>query len=311
MTFHFTNWTWHSLTSSELDQEKIRSLAGGSPLLERWASHIHHKENNELWIETLDSGSEVICGSLLYTLDEDDGENSQILHYYLSSTLLITVDFGLENLKDQSSAKIVKKLNGVEDAVDGFFVLLSGIVNNYLYGIDHFEIKLKDVLHEVHQHNNKTILDHIYELRHSLLIWKSYFLPVIEILKGAEEAYLDEVKGKKEYKRTCKQVERGSTLIGEYQDEIDTLIRLEEVYSTQRGNEIMKSLTVLTVMFTPLTAWSALWGMNFKYMPELDWIFGYPLALLLIIGTTVSVYIYMKRKGWTGDLLSRKKKREN
>lgn len=87
------------------------------------------------------------------------------------------------------------------------------------------------------------------------------------------------------------------------------MIHLQEVVSSHRGNEIMKALTVLTAVSTPLTALGALWGMNFKYMPELEWKYSYLIALLFIIFTTAGMYMYMRFKGWTGDLLRVKKKK--
>jgi hypothetical protein len=67
-------------------------------------------------------------------------------------------------------------------------------------------------------------------------------------------------------------------LIREYEEELDSIIHLEEVISSHRGNEIMKTLTVLTIVFTPIMALGALWGMNFKHMPELEWKYGYLVA---------------------------------
>lgn len=49
--------------------------------------------------------------------------------------------------------------------------------------------------------------------------------------------------------------------------------------------------------------------MNFKYMPELEWKYSYLIALLFIIFTTGGMYLYMRVKGWTGDLLRVKKKK--
>ena len=48
--------------------------------------------------------------------------------------------------------------------------------------------------------------------------------------------------------------------------------------------------------------------MNFKYMPELEWKYSYLIALLFIIFTTGGMYMYMRFKGWTGDLLRVKKR---
>jgi len=97
-------------------------------------------------------------------------------------------------------------------------------------------------------------------------------------------------------------------LLNEYEHEIDSLINLEEVISSHRGNEIMKTLTVLTTIFTPIMAFGSLWGMNFKHMPELEWRYGYIFSIALIIISTAFLYYFIKNKGWTGDLLKGKKK---
>ena len=97
-------------------------------------------------------------------------------------------------------------------------------------------------------------------------------------------------------------------LLNEYEHEIDSLINLEEVISSHRGNEIMKTLTVMTSIFTPIMAYGALWGMNFKYMPEIEWRYGYYLSIFIIIISTILLYGYLKMKGWTGDLLKGKKR---
>ena len=94
------------------------------------------------------------------------------------------------------------------------------------------------------------------------------------------------------YKQTHVKLERGLQLVKEYQEELDTMIHLQEVVSSHRGNEIMKALTVLTAVSTPLTALGALWGMNFKYMPELEWKYSYLIALYLLFSQQRYVYVY-------------------
>jgi Mg2+ and Co2+ transporter CorA len=133
-------------------------------------------------------------------------------------------------------------------------------------------------------------------------------IPVKEIRLGVEEAFGEEVTKGAEFKRTCKRIERGYTLVREYQQEIDDLVNFEEMVSMHRGNEIVKTLTVITTLMTPIASWGALWGMNFKYMPELDWRIGYPLSLLVIVATTAALYIMLVKKGWMGDILRGRKK---
>ena len=107
---------------------------------------------------------------------------------------------------------------------------------------------------------------------------------------------------------TYKRIDRALVLLREYEHEMDSIINLEEVISSHRGNEIMKTLTVITTIFTPIMALGALWGMNFKHMPELEWQYGYAWSIILIVISTLMLYGYLKIKGWTGDLLKGKSK---
>jgi magnesium transporter len=63
-------------------------------------------------------------------------------------------------------------------------------------------------------------------------------------------------------------------------------------------NEIMRTLTIISVFFMPLTFIVGVYGMNFKYMPELDWRIGYPAVWLLMLVVSILIYIWFKRKRW-------------
>jgi magnesium transporter len=63
-------------------------------------------------------------------------------------------------------------------------------------------------------------------------------------------------------------------------------------------NDIIKIFSVAAVVFLPPTLIASIYGMNFHHMPELDWRFAYPLALLLMVLAAVLPYLYFKRRGW-------------
>lgn len=63
-------------------------------------------------------------------------------------------------------------------------------------------------------------------------------------------------------------------------------------------NGIIKTFTVVSVALMPPTLIASIYGMNFQHMPELNWVIGYPLALLLMVCTAVLPVLYFRRKGW-------------
>lgn len=67
---------------------------------------------------------------------------------------------------------------------------------------------------------------------------------------------------------------------------------------TMKTNDTVNKLTVLTVFFGPLTVITGIYGMNFDFMPELKWSFGYPLALAAMAVVSLVVYFVLKKKKW-------------
>ncbi len=65
-----------------------------------------------------------------------------------------------------------------------------------------------------------------------------------------------------------------------------------------RNNEVMKTLTIITTLFMPLSFIAGFYGMNFHYMPEIPWRLGYPMVILVMITVTSGLLYFFRRKGW-------------
>jgi magnesium transporter len=65
-----------------------------------------------------------------------------------------------------------------------------------------------------------------------------------------------------------------------------------------RMNQIMKVLTVIATIFIPLTFIAGIYGMNFAHMPELEWRFGYPLILAIMLGLGVGMLAWFRHRRW-------------
>jgi magnesium transporter len=60
----------------------------------------------------------------------------------------------------------------------------------------------------------------------------------------------------------------------------------------------MKVLTIIETIFMPLTFLAGVYGMNFKHMPELEWEYGYLLVWVIMIGMSVIMIVYFRKKKW-------------
>lgn len=79
---------------------------------------------------------------------------------------------------------------------------------------------------------------------------------------------------------------------------VNFLMQAAMGYINIEQNKIMKFFSVVSVMFLPATLVASTYGMNFEFMPELHFKYGYPMAIGLMIAAALTPYIYFKRKGW-------------
>ncbi|MBG9543847.1 Mg2+ transporter protein, CorA-like protein [Cytobacillus firmus] len=299
------NWTWHRY--DHLDEIDFNDAGDYKEALQAWAKNTSENKTNVMEIDTSVRNKEILSGSLIYQQTTKEQHENSLFHYFLTRDFLLTVDFD-SNVIQSDESLLLKKMDYTNNAIDGFFVILGEILSDNIKKIDKFEVRLNDLLWKIKDKNNINRLEEIYELRHQILVWKNIMIPVKEIRLGVEETFGEGVTEGTEFKRTCKRIERGYTLVREFQQEIDDLVNFEEMVSMHRGNEIVKTLTVITTLMTPIATWGALWGMNFKVMPELEWKYGYLFSIIIIIATTVALYIMLVKKGWMGDILRGKKK---
>jgi len=89
-----------------------------------------------------------------------------------------------------------------------------------------------------------------------------------------------------------------SESVESYRDLIASMLDIYVSSISNKMNETMKVLTVFASIFIPLTFVAGVYGMNFEYMPELKWRWGYPLLWSVFIGVSVFLLVYFKRKKW-------------
>jgi magnesium transporter len=301
-------WTWHQ---HECHKEELRELIADNKGCRKWLTHIKENKTNYLRIERDKDGDPIIRGSITYKQNPENQEEFEVFHFYIRPKSFITVGLDLSKITGDYRESCDHLIIEEKTPVEGFLILMGELINHFLDGIDQFESKLKKLQRDVQRNNHTTLLNSIYDSRIELINWSDLTLPVHETAMAIKEAFLDDITETNAYKKITTRIERTLTLISHYRQDIDTLLNLEEVLSSHRGNEIMKTLTVFTVIVTPAMALGAIWGMNFKHMPELNWKFGYLYAMILIVGSTVGIYAWLRMKGWTGDLLRGKKNRKH
>jgi magnesium transporter len=85
-----------------------------------------------------------------------------------------------------------------------------------------------------------------------------------------------------------------------FKEALNSIFNLQMTLKSDHANAIMKTLTLVSAIFLPMTFIAGLYGMNFENMPELKWRYGYGYALLLMFGIGGGIAIFFRAKGWWG-----------
>lgn len=81
-------------------------------------------------------------------------------------------------------------------------------------------------------------------------------------------------------------------------DNVNTLLNLYISLQSHKTNETMRVLTVMSVIVLPLNLIAGIYGMNFKFMPELEWTLGYPFTIILMAIVGIGIFMFSKKRGW-------------
>lgn len=307
-SFFHEQWKWHEIDFIT-EEDELRKLTDGYDVQDEWMEKAGYEECNTLLMNRNVQQGEAIWGSLVYSLNPADRNTQQVFHFFMNRNTLVTGNMDFLNRAEIDKQLVLRNMETTDTAIEGLMIIIDMVIDGFLTQIDAMEVDIRDLLWDLQKSNGEEVLDRLMGVRHQLLVIKNLIIPVQEIHMAIKEAFEEQDQQKQFYERAGQQLDRCHYLIREYTQEVTTMVNLEEITATVMGNEVMKTLTVITLLFTPISAWGAWWGMNFQYMPELDEKLGYLFAGLFIFATTAVLFVYIQKKGWLGDLLKRKKRR--
>ena len=182
-----------------------------------------------------------------------------------------------------------------------FSVLLNSVMGNYISTISSIDDALEDLEEELLTITEGYVIGiQIQALRRQYMLMKKAILPLKEqyvkllhaenlLIHKVNRAFFNDVNDHLQFVLQTIEICR------------ETLSSLVDLYisnSDLRMNNIMKRLTIVSTIFIPLTFLAGVWGMNYKWMPELDWRYGYLFAWLVMGIIGIIVYLFFKKKNW-------------
>ena len=180
------------------------------------------------------------------------------------------------------------------------YALLDAIVDNYFIILENIGEQIEFIEEKLVINPASETLNTIHKLKREMLFLRKSVWPLREVISGMERGESSLIKGTtKIYLRDV--YDHNIQIIDTIETLRDMLSGMLDIYLTSisnRLNAVMKVLTIIATIFMPLTFLAGIYGMNFKYMPELEWKWGYPLILLIMSTIGISMLFYFKRKKW-------------
>ncbi len=307
------DWEWHMLTGADLgamDADELTSLKRQLPGCAEWLDASLSRAEGHVTIAELAEGEDAVYGTLLIQLSEDD-HDVEPLHYWVTAKRVVTLQRDLRFTLRLQRSPWEDKLGRCRNALEAFAVMLSGAMEPLHNGLDAFELRLSELEHTMRYRNRSDLLNIIVDRRYELLHWSHHYIAIKELEGSLKEAFMDTLTDSEGYRKLAYRMERVSDVLEHYAGEIDTLISMDEAITTFRGNDIMKTLTIWTVLFMPATVIGALWGMNLTPLPWAREPWGFASLCGFVVIVTLLIYLWLWRKGWTGDIVHARKRRRS
>lgn len=220
----------------------------------------------------------VLFNDTVVTFQEYDNDSFQYIHQRLEE------------------GKTLRR-NGSDDLI---YALIDSIIDNYFVVLEAIGDEIDQVEDQLLEKPEKEVLNRIYNLKRELIFFRNILWPTrnltSELARGEFEA-IDQktiIYFRDIYDHVIQMID----IVETYRDICSGML---DTYLSSIGyktNEVMKILTVFSTIFIPLTFLAGVYGMNFRYFPELDWKLGYFGFWGISALITVFMLRFLRNKGW-------------
>jgi len=180
------------------------------------------------------------------------------------------------------------------------YSLLDAIVDDYFILLEDLEDAIETLEEEIVSSAGVKAIRKLNLMKRNVTYLRKAVWPVREVLaalqrndsglvKESTNVYLRDV-----YDHAIRIIETVET----YRDSLAGMLEIYLSTVSNRMNDVMKVLTVIATIFIPLTFLAGVYGMNFRFMPELDWPWGYPLVVAVMVSVAAFMLFYFKKRKW-------------
>jgi magnesium transporter len=223
------------------------------------------------------------------------------LNFFLGKNFLVTYHEGPLRSVSLTEERAVKATMHIARAPDRVaYTLLDSIVENYKPALDELSLEIAELEQQALQNPTKETLNKILQVKKEVLHLRQIIGPQREVLARFARGEFKLIRAHlvPYYRDVYDALFHIAELAQGYTDSLTGILQVYLNMSSNQTGEVVKFLTMITLITTPLLMVGTWYGMNFKNMPELNWEHGYALAFGVTTLGTIATIWYFKKKKW-------------
>lgn len=235
--------------------------------------------------------------------DKTEEINSWQISIILGKNFVITFQTGKESdIFEPVREKIRKNKGKIRKMGADYLVyrIIDTIIDEYFDVLEQLGYKIEVLEEELVTNPDRKTLQILHDLKKETIKIRKSVWPLREIINNLERGESSLIK--KTTRIYLRDVYyHAIQVIDNIETSRDMLSEMVDIYLSSMSNklnEIMKVLTIIATIFMPLTFLTGMYGMNFKFFPEINWHYGYLFFWIIAVILTTSMLIYFKRKKW-------------
>jgi len=238
----------------------------------------------------------------VFDVSDEDRVITKQISIILEKNLVISFQDDDEPLFDL----IIKRMKTKESQIRNrgadylLYSLIDTIIDSYFLDLEHVEDKIERIEDNLIENTSPDVLKKIHNIKMDIITLRKTIWPLREMLGTLEScAYLQIEESTDYYLRDV--YDHSIQIFDTLEASRDRISEILDIYlssTSNKLNEIVRVLTVISTVFIPATFIVGLYGMNFQDMPELSQPLGYPAVLFVMFIISISMLVYFRRKKW-------------
>ena len=234
--------------------------------------------------------------------EEDDEIDAEQISIILGQNLVISFQEKERDVFEPIRERIRKNKGRIRKKGADYlaYALLDSVVDNYFTILEKIGERIEFLEEELVENPSTQTLQEIHRLKREMIFLRKSIWPLREVISGLERGESSLIKEttviylRDVYDHTIQVIDTVET----FRDMLSGILDVYLSSISNKMNEVMKVLTIIATIFIPLTFLAGVYGMNFRYMPELEWRWGYFAVLFLMAVVGIGMVIYVRKKKW-------------